>query len=306
MIRIEKVSKRFKQVRAVKTLSLFIKQGEFLALLGPNGAGKTTLVEMIEGLQRPDQGKIEIDGLNWNDHQQQIRQHIGLSLQETRFIDKLTVKEIMDLFGSFYHLPPQRSDELINLVDLEAKRNAYAEHLSGGQRQKLALAVSLLNRPRILILDEPTTGLDPNARREIWNILLDIKKAKKTTMILTTHYMEEAEKLCDRIVIMNQGEILASGTLQELLSSFSAGEIITFRLNEIPETGIFDQITGVCRVEWIPEQIKAVLEVDEIATALPLLLETIKSHQLQLLELESHKKTLDDLFVDMTGRRLNE
>jgi ABC-2 type transport system ATP-binding protein len=217
IVDVRHVRKSFKDVHAVRGVDLQIKAGEFLALLGPNGAGKTTLVEMIEGIQYPDEGEIFIAGKQWKNHQHELHQMIGLSLQETRFMDKLTSYETMRLFASFYKLEPDRVDEVFNLIGLDEKKKAYVNNLSGGQRQRLALGVALLNKPKILLLDEPTTGLDPNARREIWNILLDLKKRQNTSLILTTHYMEEAEFLCDRIVIMDQGTILAEGTLQEIL-----------------------------------------------------------------------------------------
>lgn len=218
IVEVSKVKKSFKEVKAVKGVSLTIKPGEFLALLGPNGAGKTTLVEMIEGIQHPDEGEIFIAGKQWKHHQHELHQMIGLSLQETRFMDKLTAWETMRLFASFYKLNSNRVDEVFKLIALEDKKKAYVDNLSGGQRQRLALGVALLNQPKILLLDEPTTGLDPNARREIWNILIDLKKKQNTSLILTSHYMEEAEYLCDQIVIMDEGNILAEGTLQEILT----------------------------------------------------------------------------------------
>jgi ABC-2 type transport system ATP-binding protein len=218
IVDVRHVKKSFKDVHAVKGVNLTIKPGEFLALLGPNGAGKTTLVEMIEGIQHPDEGEIFISGKQWKNHQHELHQMIGLSLQETRFMDKLTAMETMRLFASFYKLGIDRVEDVFHLIGLEEKKKAYVNNLSGGQRQRLALGVALLNKPKILLLDEPTTGLDPNARREIWNILLDLKREQNTSLILTSHYMEEAEYLCDRIVIMDQGSILAEGTLQEILT----------------------------------------------------------------------------------------
>jgi len=218
IVDVRHVKKSFKDVKAVKGVNLRIKPGEFLALLGPNGAGKTTLVEMIEGIQHPDEGEIFIAGKQWKNHQHELHQMIGLSLQETRFMDKLTAFETMRLFASFYKLETDRVDEVFYLIGLQEKKKAYVNNLSGGQRQRLALGIALLNKPKILLLDEPTTGLDPNARREIWNILLNLKKEQNTSLILTSHYMEEAEYLCDRIVIMDQGTILAEGTLKEILT----------------------------------------------------------------------------------------
>jgi ABC-2 type transport system ATP-binding protein len=219
VIEVKNVVKSFKTVQAVKGINLRIFQGQFVALLGPNGAGKTTLVEMIEGIQKPDQGEIFILGKKWKGNEEELRKVIGLSLQETRFIDKLTVRETVKLFASFFELNDKRCDEIINIVGLEEKKKSYVVNLSGGQRQRLALGIALLNDPKILLLDEPTTGLDPNARREIWAILQDLKERSQTSLILTTHYMEEAEKLCDQIVIIDNGLILKEGTLEELLGA---------------------------------------------------------------------------------------
>jgi ABC-2 type transport system ATP-binding protein len=218
VIEVRNVVKSFKTVQAVRGINLRIYQGQFVAILGPNGAGKTTLVEMIEGIQKPDQGEIFILGKKWKGNEDELRNVIGLSLQETRFIDKLTVKETVKLFASFFELPDKRTDEIINIIGLAEKRKSYVVNLSGGQRQRLALGIALLNDPKILLLDEPTTGLDPNARREIWAILRELKERSQTSMILTTHYMEEAEKLCDQIVIIDNGLILKEGTLEELLA----------------------------------------------------------------------------------------
>jgi ABC-2 type transport system ATP-binding protein len=219
VIEVKNVVKSFKTVQAVRGIDLRIFQGQFVALLGPNGAGKTTLVEMIEGIQKPDQGEIFILGKKWKGNEDELRKVIGLSLQETRFIDKLTVRETVKLFASFFELDDARVEEIIYIVGLEEKKKSYVVNLSGGQRQRLALGIALLNDPKILLLDEPTTGLDPNARREIWAILQELKNRSQTSLILTTHYMEEAEKLCDRIVIIDNGLILKEGTLDELLGA---------------------------------------------------------------------------------------
>jgi len=217
VIEVKGVWKSFKTVQAVKGISLSIPSGQFVALLGPNGAGKTTLVEMIEGIRKPDKGEIFIMDKTWKDNEMELRNLIGLSLQETYFIDKLNVGETLNLFASFFRLGRDRVEEIIRIVGLEEKRKAYVVNLSGGQRQRLALGIALLNKPRILLLDEPTTGLDPTARREIWVILNKLKELSQTSLILTTHYMEEAEKLCDYIVIIDHGRVLREGTLEELL-----------------------------------------------------------------------------------------
>jgi ABC-2 type transport system ATP-binding protein len=181
---------------------------------------------MIEGIQKPDSGEILIAGKPWKGNEEELRMLIGLSLQETHFIDKLTVAETLRLFASFFRLGKERVEEVIPLIGLEEKRKSYVVNLSGGQRQRLALGIALLNNPAILLLDEPTTGLDPTARREVWNILLKLREHEGTSMILTTHYMEEAERLCDHIVIIDHGLVLREGTLQELLGSneFAARE----------------------------------------------------------------------------------
>ncbi|MFH1297903.1 MAG: ABC transporter ATP-binding protein [Bacteroidota bacterium] len=217
VIEVNNVVKSFKTVQAVRGVDLTILCGQFVALLGPNGAGKTTLVEMIEGIQKPDSGEIRILGKPWKGHEKELRQIIGLSLQETRYIEKLSAFETLRLFGSFFGLGRERVEEVLHLVGLEEKRKAYTVNLSGGQRQRLALGIALINHPRILLLDEPTTGLDPNARREIWEILQNLRKSSDTSMILTTHYMEEAEQLCEQIVIIDEGKILREGTLEQLL-----------------------------------------------------------------------------------------
>jgi len=222
VIEVKNVFKSFKTVQAVRGVDLTIFPGEFVALLGPNGAGKTTLVEMIEGIQKPDSGEIRILGKPWKGHEKELRQVIGLSLQETRYIEKLTAWETLRLFASFFQLGKERVEEVIKLVGLEEKRQAYTVSLSGGQRQRLALSIALINHPRILLLDEPTTGLDPNARREIWEILRNLRKSSDTSMILTTHYMEEAEQLCEQIVIIDEGLILREGTMKELLGENSS------------------------------------------------------------------------------------
>lgn len=220
-IEVKNVEKSFKDVQAVRGVSITIEPGEFVALLGPNGAGKTTLVEMMEGLKKPDKGEIFIQGKNWRRHESELRKIIGLSLQETRFTEKLTIRETLRLFASFFKLGDDRVDEVIALTELESKQKSLTGTLSGGQRQRLALAVALINHPEVLFLDEPTTGLDPHSRLDLWNILKGLKDEGNTTLILTTHYMEEAESLCDHIIIIDEGKILREGCLDELLDEQS-------------------------------------------------------------------------------------
>jgi ABC-2 type transport system ATP-binding protein len=303
MISIQSVSKSFKGFRAVKDLSLHINDGEYVALLGPNGAGKTTLVEMIEGLQQPDSGQITIDGKNWQHDAKRIRRMMGISLQETKFPDKMTVRETLNLFGSFYGLNKERSMEMLDKVNLKEKKDTYVVNLSGGQRQKMALGVALLNEPQLLLLDEPTTGLDPNARREIWDILLTLKQRQRTTLIMTTHYMEEAASLCDRILIMDCGNILADGTLQSLLQAHASGELIDFELDRPAGEAVWNRIPGFLSLEW-KQPNQGQLTVESIREAVPVFLALLQSEGVDIRELECRKKTLDDLFVAMTGRSL--
>lgn len=220
-IEVKDVYKSFKDVHAVRGISFAIPPGEFVALLGPNGAGKTTTVEMMEGLKNPDSGEILLQGKNWQKNEKDLRSIIGLSLQETRFSEKLTIIETLRLFASFFQLGEKRVNEIIELTGLESKQKSMVGTLSGGQRQRLALGVALLNTPQILFLDEPTTGLDPHSRLDLWKILKQLKDSGKTTLILTTHYMEEAESLCERIIIIDEGKILKDGKLEELLDENS-------------------------------------------------------------------------------------
>lgn len=303
-IEIQNVSKSFGSLTAVNGIDLKIKQGEFVALLGPNGAGKTTLIEMIEGIQKPDSGKIEILGLNWTKNEKELHAQIGLSLQETKFIDKLKVKETAELFASFYKLGEKRVNEVLDMVNLTFKKDAFVTGLSGGQRQRLALGIALLNDPRIILLDEPTTGLDPTSRRELWNILLKLKD-QGTTMILTTHYMEEAQVLCDRILIMDQGRFIAEGSLSELITQYGEGDVIDFHLSDKLDSGLED-LPGYRKLVWVEENKKGRLWVENLATAVPQFTTITAKNNLEILELECRKMTLDDLFIYMTGRNLHE
>jgi len=305
IIEIRDLSKSFKEIKAVDNLSLTIFEGEYVALLGPNGAGKTTLIEMIEGIQTPDTGSIRVLGMNWKEHKQQLHYVIGLSLQETKFIDKITTEETLNLFGSFYGLTKDKTEEILNLINLTEKRKAYTVNLSGGQRQRLAIGIALLNNPKILLLDEPTTGLDPGARREIWKILERLRQDFNTTMILTTHYMEEAEVLCERILIMDKGQFIAAGTLSELNAKHGQGDLI-----EITFGSEFDidalRLPGIKRVNWILPHTKVQIFVNNVAEALPSVIEATKKGNVQITELTSRKVTLDDLFISMTGRHLTD
>lgn len=306
VIEVKDIWKSFKTVQAVKGVSLSIPSGEFVALLGPNGAGKTTLVEMIEGIQKPDKGEVNIMGKRWKGNEDELHKIIGLSLQETHFIDKLRVSETLMLFASFFNLGKARVNEIIDIVGLEEKRKAYVVNLSGGQRQRLALGISLLNNPAILLLDEPTTGLDPNARREIWAILHDLKEKSETSMILTTHYMEEAENLCDYIVIMDHGLILKEGTIKQLLDEDSDEKVIEFTTEEPLEPGQLEPEGLSFRIHHDASGDKGFVALNHFESQLPEFMAYLKSRNVSLKHMECRRKTLDDLFVALTGRKINE
>ena len=304
IIEISGVTKRFKELVAVNNIDLTIYEGEYVALLGPNGAGKTTLIEMIEGIQKPDEGSIQILGMDWRNHSAELHRAIGLSLQETKFYEKITTEETLNLFASFYGLGNERCEEILELINLKEKRKAFTVNLSGGQRQRLAIGVALLNNPKILLLDEPTTGLDPGARREIWKILEKLRNEHGTTMILTTHYMEEAQFLCERILIMHKGKFIAKGTLDELNSAHGEGDLIEMTFSEPFEPD--STLPGVRRIQWIEPNIKVRIYVDNVAAILPTLLRAAQEKGVGIAELSSRKMTLDDLFISMTGRHLND
>lgn len=306
IIHVSNVRKHYTGVKAVDGIDLQIRKGEYVALLGPNGAGKTTLVEMIEGIQQPDSGSILIKGLSWKRNSSDLHRVIGLSLQETRFIEKINVLETVNLFASFYNLGSTRVDEVLGLVNLQEKRKAMVDKLSGGQRQRLALAIALLNQPEILLLDEPTTGLDPTSRREVWDILTDLREKYNTTMILTTHYMEEASYLCERIVIMDAGKILAQGTLTELLSQHKQGEVISYTLDKPLATFPLPQPDQVLRAEYDKATGEGEIIVKDIVGFLPEFMENMREKNLHLKSFECRKMTLDDLFIAMTGRHFTE
>jgi ABC-2 type transport system ATP-binding protein len=306
VIEVKSVWKSFKIVQAVKGIDLSISKGQFVALLGPNGAGKTTLVEMIEGIQKPDKGEITIMGKKWKGNEDELHRIIGLSLQETRFIDKLRVSETLQLFAGFFNLRKERVNEIIEIVGLEEKRKSYVVNLSGGQRQRLAIGIALINNPAILLLDEPTTGLDPNARREIWEILKNLKEKSETSMILTTHYMEEAENLCDYIVIMDNGVILKEGTLQQLLEEETNEKVVEFTA----ESGLKHEDINPAGLPFIihpgETREKGIVTLTNFETELPVFMAYLKSRNITLKHMECHRKTLDDLFVALTGRKINE
>ncbi|UCF65550.1 MAG: ABC transporter ATP-binding protein [bacterium] len=306
VIDVQQVFKSFKQVKAVRGIDLQVYQGQFLALLGPNGAGKTTLVEMIEGIQKPDSGRIFIHGKSWKGNEESLHRLIGISLQETRFIDKLTVAETLRLFASFYQLPARRIEEIIELAGLQEKRKSYVVNLSGGQRQRLALGIALLNQPKILLLDEPTTGLDPTARRDIWQILLNLHESRQTSLILTTHYMEEAEQLCDFIVLIDKGKIISQGTLNQLLAQDKEVKNIEFSLEGNLSNFNISQIQKDIQMDWDEKSGKGILYIKSIENQLPNFISTLRANNISLKNIECRRPTLNDLFLSLTGRELHD
>src|SRR4051794_463737 len=234
--------KHYPDVKAVDGVDLIIARGECFGLLGPNGAGKTTTIEILEGLTPADGGDVEVLGMRWNGHARELRERIGISLQETQFTDKLTVIETLTLFRSFYR-EGHEPDELLRTLSLEEKRNSRVGKLSGGQKQRLAVACALVGQPDILFLDEPTTGLDPQSRLQLWEVVADFRKGGGT-VLLTTHYMEEAERLCDRVAIVDHGKRIAVGTPQELIARLEATNIIEFASDPAMEERDFALIGG--------------------------------------------------------------
>ena len=304
-IEIRNLCKSFKDIRAVQNVNLIVESGESVALLGPNGAGKTTLVEMIEGVQYPDSGEIYILDRSWEKDENILHKQIGIALQETRFLERLTVEETLNLFASFYSLEKKRTREVIEIIQLESKRATWVLHLSGGQRQRLALGVAILHSPQILILDEPTTGLDPNARRDLWKILENFK-ATGTTLILTTHYMEEAQYLCERILMMDQGKLIAEGSLSDLLDKFGEGDFIEYIIDGILPIEKVKKLPGVLNLSWDENTGVGRLTVKQISKTLPLFLQLVENSLISLTSLECRRRTLDDLFLAMSGRRLDD
>jgi ABC-2 type transport system ATP-binding protein len=285
-------------------VDLNVAAGEVFGLLGPNGAGKTTTLEMIEGLTPADAGEIEICGLNWRRHAQQIRSRIGVQLQATSLYNKITPREALDLFGSYY--PRRRgTEELLDLVQLKDKADAYHVTLSGGQMQRLALALALVNDPEVVFLDEPTAGLDPQGRRSLWEIVRRMKAEGRTTM-LTTHYMDEAEALCDRLAILDHGKILRSGTPAELIASLGIPSVVELTFEgAAPDPSTFAaRLGGAASVEargdvWeIPTR--------DPKTLLPRLFTTIESQRLEYNQVHVRRATLEDVFLQLTGRSLRE
>jgi ABC-2 type transport system ATP-binding protein len=297
--------KRYGTVVAVDGLDLEVRRGECFGLLGPNGAGKTTTIEILEGLQRPDAGEVLVLGQAWGRHDDALRARLGIQLQETKLSEKLTVLETLRLFRSFYANGVAIGD-VLSLVELDAKRDARFGTLSGGQKQRLAVACALVGRPDVLFLDEPTTGLDPQARRQLWGVL-DRFRAGGGTILLTTHYMEEASTLCDRVAIVDRGKVIAVDPPKALVASLGATHIVEFALDEAspaPVDAVLRALPGVQDVRR--EGGRTVLVTTGVHVTVPALLARLEADRASLALLATHSATLEDVFVSLTGRHLRD
>jgi ABC-2 type transport system ATP-binding protein len=300
VIRCSGLVKRYDDVLAVDGISLEVRRGECFGLLGPNGAGKTTTVEIFEGLLDRDAGEVEVLGQTWERAGRKIRERIGITLQETQFIDKLTVLETLVLFRSFYRNGPE-PEAVLKWVELEEKANARFAKLSGGQKQRLSVACSLVGDPELLFLDEPTTGLDPVSRRQIWEGIRAFKE-RGGSVLITTHYMDEAHRLCDRVAIIDHGKVIALDTPARLVATLGAEHVVEFRTERAPDVARLESLPAVRSVRVDDGTVS--LTVAEVHRAVPALLGELQHQGLDLTNLVTHHATLEDVFVAMTGRRL--
>ena len=303
--------KRYDDVVAVDGLDLEIATGECFGLLGPNGAGKTTTIEICEGLTAADAGEVTILGRTWTTDEHELRERLGIQLQETQLAEKLTVYETLRLFRSFY-ARGRGVDDVIRLVQLDEKRDGRVGKLSGGQKQRLALACSIVGDPELLFLDEPTTGLDPQSRRQIWELVEEFK-ATGRTILLTTHYMDEAERLCDRVAIVDHGRVIALGTPRDLIASLGGDQVVEFVLNRVGADGhvseeVLHRLDGVRAARRLGADNGDAweLHVSELHRTVPALLAELARRDLHLAELRTHSATLEDVFVHLTGRQLRD
>ncbi|MDB4913723.1 MAG: ABC-type multidrug transport system, ATPase component [Gemmatimonadetes bacterium] len=305
-LRVEGLRKAYGDVVAVDGLDLTVGAGECFGLLGPNGAGKTTTIEICEGLTEPDSGIVEVLGRRWDSDEHALRERLGVQLQETQLSEKLTVDETVNLFRSFYSRG-RDVNEVIDVVQLGEKRSARVGKLSGGQKQRLALACAIVGDPELLFLDEPTTGLDPQSRRQLWDLIIELR-ASGRSVVLTTHYMDEAEKLCDRVAIVDHGRVIALGSPRELIASLGAEHVVEFTTPDAPANSLdastLGQLDGVTAAR--EKAGRWTLEVSELARAVPALLAALTARHLVLGELATHSATLEDVFVSLTGRQLRD
>jgi len=296
--------KRYGDVIAVAGLDLDVRRGECFGMLGPNGAGKTTTVEIFEGLREPDAGDVQILGDRWRGDGLALRARLGIQLQETKFPEKLTVREVVALFRSFY--PHGLSvGKVLALVGLE-KADGYVRTLSGGQKQRLSLGCALAGDPELLFLDEPTTGLDPQSRHQTWEIVESLK-ARGRTVLLTTHYMEEAARLCDRVAVVDHGKVIALGTPRELIASLGAEHVVEFSAG-VPGGALPESVLlGLPSVEHVARDGESWrLTVREVHRAVPALLSLLSERDAEATHLTTHHATLEDVFIALTGRSLRD
>ncbi|MGD0932617.1 MAG: ABC transporter ATP-binding protein [Candidatus Korobacteraceae bacterium] len=292
------------KVEAVRGLDLTINRGECFGLLGPNGAGKTTTIEILEGLLEPTSGEVEVLGRTWQTHARDLREWLGISLQETRLSEKLTVRETLQLFSSFYRHPTS-VEAVLDELSLQEKADALVGKLSGGQKQRLAVATALIADPKVLFLDEPTTGLDPQSRRQLWDIIRQFQK-RNGTVLLTTHYMDEAERLCDRIAIIDHGQIIAAGTPAELIERLTGHHVVEFAVSghSVDDGTAWARLPGVQSVRTDDGLFS--LQVNEPHETIPALLAEVQKQRAQLIHLTTRQASLEDVFVQLTGRHLRE
>jgi ABC-2 type transport system ATP-binding protein len=303
-IRIQGLVKRYGALTAVDGLDLEVARGECFGLLGPNGAGKTTTVEILEGLTPADGGTVEVLGRTWDRHPEEIRARIGVALQETRLYDRLTVEETIALFRTFFGGGKTlQVDALLQEMQLEEKRTTWVMKLSGGQRQRLAVALGLVGDPEVLFLDEPTTGLDPQSRRALWDTIAALRDRGRT-VVLTTHYMDEAERLCNRVAIVDRGKRIALGTPSELIDKIGGHHLVEVATDRpLPPEALAD-VRGVRKVRPLGDG--HALSIEEPHVALPALISRLSERGLSATRLVSRTATLDDVFLSLTGRTLRE
>jgi ABC-2 type transport system ATP-binding protein len=303
-VRCRGLVKRYGSVLAVDRLDLDVRAGECFGLLGPNGAGKTTTVEVLQGILPADEGEVEVLGLRWDRDERELRERLGSQLQETKLGDKLTVYETVTLFRSFYRRGAS-VESVLETVQLTEKRDSWVSRLSGGQRQRLAVACALVCEPDLLFLDEPTTGLDPQSRRQLWEVI-ERFRAGGGTVLLTTHYMEEAERLCDRVAVIDHGHIIALGTPRDLIASLGAEHVVEFALAEekAVEEALLGALPGVARVA--SENGKTRLTVARVHETVPALMRLLAARGANLSQLATHHATLEDVFLSLTGRHLRD